>query len=66
MLEHIINCLLMDLFMMWYLCQINQGWHKVMGNTVLWYALEIVKYPYVSYHWTIVVAQGLLRCSFKQ
>ncbi len=35
MLEHIINHLLMNLFMMWNFCQINEGWHKVTGNTVL-------------------------------
>jgi hypothetical protein len=43
-IEHILTHLPMNPSMIWHLCQVNQGWYKVVGGIVEWQALEIVKY----------------------
>ncbi len=55
----------LDLSMMWWLCQVNQMWHKVVDESLKWHALNIVKHHNLFYHHTIAT-QGLPRCYLKQ
>jgi hypothetical protein len=55
----------LDPSMMWHLHQVNCVWHRVVGASLEWHALNIVKYPNVFYHHTIAT-QGPPRCSLKQ
>ncbi len=64
-IEHILPKLPLDPSMMWRLHQVNQMWHKVVGESFEWHALNIVKHHNVFYH-HIIATQGLPRCSSKQ
>jgi hypothetical protein len=50
--------------MLWHLHQVNKAWFKVVGKTLTWKALEIVKFNNASYHHTIVI-QGPPKLFFK-
>ncbi len=63
-IEHLFIWLPMDSSMLWCHCRINKAWFKVVGKTLTWKALEIVKFDNTSYHHTIVI-QGLPRLSLK-
>jgi hypothetical protein len=65
MIEHILPNLPLDPSMMWHLFQVNHVWHKVVGESFKWHALNIVKYHNVLYRHTIVT-QGLPRHFLKQ
>jgi hypothetical protein len=62
--EHIFNQLHMDLSMLWHLHQVNKAWFKVVGKTLTWEVLKIVKFNNVFYYHTIVI-QGLPRLSLQ-
>ncbi len=62
--EHIFIRLPMDLSMLWHLHRIIKTWFKVVGKTLAWEGLEIVKFNNFSYH-HIVVIQGLPSLSLK-
>ncbi len=62
--EHIFTQLPMDLSMLWHLHRVNKVWFKVVGKTLAWEVLKIVKFNNASYYHTIVI-QGLPRLSFK-
>jgi len=61
-IEHLSIWLSMDLSMLLCHCQVNKAWFKVVGETLAWKALEIVKFDNTSYHHTIVL-QGVPRLS---
>jgi hypothetical protein len=63
-IEHLSIWLPMDPSMLWHHRQINKAWFKVVGKTLAWKALEVVKFDNISYHHTIVT-QGLSRLSLK-
>jgi hypothetical protein len=65
MIEHIFPKLPMDSSMMWCLYRINSVWHKVVGESFEWHALNIMKHHNVFYCHTIA-PQELLKCSLKQ
>jgi hypothetical protein len=54
-IEHLSIWLPMDLSMLWRHCRVNKAWFKVVGETLAWKALEIVKFDNISYHHTIVI-----------
>jgi hypothetical protein len=64
-IENILPNLLSDPSMMWHLCRINHVWHKDVGESLKWDALNIVKYHNVLYR-HIIVTQGLPRHFLKQ
>jgi hypothetical protein len=53
-IEHILPKLPLDPFMMWHLHQVNCVWHRVVGESFEWHALNIMKYHNVFYYHTIV------------
>jgi hypothetical protein len=53
MIEHTFPKLPMDSSMMWRLCRVNNVWHKVVGETSEWHALNIMKHHNVFYYHTI-------------
>jgi hypothetical protein len=61
-IEHLFIWLPMDLSMLWCHHRINKAWFKVVGETLAWKALEIVKFDNTSYHHIIVIQghQGFL------
>jgi hypothetical protein len=63
-IEHLFIWLPMDLSMLWRHYRINKAWFKVVGETLVWKALEIVKFDNTSYH-HIIAIQGLSRLSLK-
>ncbi len=63
-IEHFFIWLPMDPSMLWCHCWINKAWFKVVGKTLAWKALEIVKFDNTSYRHTIAI-QGLPRLSLK-
>lgn len=65
MIEHILPKLPMDSSMMWCLCWVNNVWHKIVGESFEWHALNILKHHNVFYCHTIA-PQELLKCSLKQ
>jgi hypothetical protein len=52
-IEHILTCLPRDPSMMWHLRQVNKSWYNVVGNTMAWNALEIVRIDNAFNHETI-------------
>jgi hypothetical protein len=52
-IEHILICLPMDPSMMWHFHQVNKSWYNIVGNTMAWNVLGIVKIDNTSYHETI-------------
>jgi hypothetical protein len=63
-IEHILTKLPMDLSMRLCFNEVNWGYHKVVGECMEWYALNIVKYRVFYYH--IIATQGPLRWFLKQ
>jgi hypothetical protein len=43
-IEQISPHLHVNLSMLWHLCHVNKTWHKVVGDSMAWNALEIMKY----------------------
>ncbi len=43
----------MDPSMMWCFHQVNKSWYNIVGNTMAWNVLEIVRIDNTSYHETI-------------
>jgi hypothetical protein len=70
-IEHILPKLSLDPSMMWHLCWVNHVWHRVVGESLDWHALNIVKYHNVFYYHIIVIwkdFQGVLwnnACNLK-
>jgi hypothetical protein len=52
-IEHILPKNNLDPFMMWHLHQVNYVWHRVVGESFEWHALNIIKYNNVFYCHTI-------------
>jgi hypothetical protein len=64
-IEHILPKLPLDPSMMRRLCWCNHVWHKVVGESLEWHALNIVKHHNVFYCHTIAT-QGFPRCFLKK
>jgi len=43
-IEQILPLLHVNLSTLWHLCQVNKTWYKVVGGSMAWNALEIMKY----------------------
>ncbi len=62
-IEHIFSKSPLDPSIMWHRCWVNHVWHRVVGESLDWHALNIVKYHNVFYCHTIVIwkdFQGVL------
>jgi hypothetical protein len=61
MVIEILLCIPMTLSMLGCFCWITMGWCKVMGKTIAWNSLELIKINNQAYH-KFVTLHGLKRC----
>jgi hypothetical protein len=54
-----------DLVHVWHFRRINKEWCKVVGETITWNVLELIKINNQAYH-KFVAMHGLERCSFHE